>query len=275
LTLTDWSIGQALLRRVKAYVIDMDGVLYRGEERLPYVREFLSALDGRSIPYLMATNNSMRSPEQYVEKLSTMGIDLAADRILTSGMATSLWLRERFARGTRVYIVGMPALHQAILGDGYFEPAERDAEVVVSGADFTLTYDKLRIATLAIRAGARYIATNGDTTFPTEEGIIPGAGAIIAALRAATGVEPDIIGKPAIGMIEEALDVMRVRPAETVMLGDRLDTDILAGQRAGMVTVLVLTGVTSEAEAATSDIRPDVTLHDLRPLVELYNGGTD
>jgi 4-nitrophenyl phosphatase len=145
------------------------------------------------------------------------------------------------------------------------------ADVVVSGADFQLTYDKLKTACLAIRAGASYVATNGDTTFPTEEGIIPGAGAIIAALRAATGVEPDVVGKPSTGMIEEALQQLGTAAHETVMLGDRLDTDILAGERAGLVTLLVMTGVTAPSELSSSDIAPDLVVDDLAPLVEFYN----
>ena len=177
---------QSALDRAKSYIIDMDGVIYRGDLCLPHVPEFLQALDDRGVPYLMATNNSTKSPQEFADKLDAMGIDLGADRILTSSVATRGMVEERYPRGTGVCVVGMKALHEAMFSDGYFEPAGREASVVVSGGHFELTYAELRTACLAIRDGAVWFATNGDNTFPTEEGIIPGSGAIIAALNAAT-----------------------------------------------------------------------------------------
>lgn len=258
------------LDRVKSYVIDMDGVVYRGDTCLPHVPEFLSALDQRGVPFLMATNNSMRTPDEFRRKLAGMGIQVDAGRILTSAVATRAWVQDRFPQGTRVFVLGMDSLEQAVLGDGFFIPAGKDAEVVVTGANFDLTFEDLRIATLAIRAGATWVATNGDTTFPTEEGLIPGAGAIIAALTAATSVSPEVVGKPSTGMIEEALHELGTASEETVMLGDRLDTDILAGERAGLVTMLVMTGVTTPDELSSSRIEPDIVLPDLSPLVDYY-----
>jgi 4-nitrophenyl phosphatase len=261
-----------LLERAKSYVIDMDGVIYRGDLCLPHVPEFLKALDDNGIPFLMATNNSTKSPEEFAEKLQKMGIDLAADRILTSSVATRGMVEERYPKGTGVCVVGMEALHRAMFHDGYFVPAGKEAQVVVSGGHFGLTYDDLRKACLAIRAGADWFATNGDTTFPTEEGIIPGSGAIIAALHAATDKSPVVVGKPSTGMIDEAMHSLGTSAPETVMLGDRLDTDILAGERAGLPTMLVMTGVTSQAELDASDIVPDVIIDDLAPLVAFYTG---
>lgn len=260
----------ARLSNVGGYVIDMDGVLYRGDTVLPYVCDFLDVLNERQIPYVMATNNSMRTPEQYVSKLASMEIHVPARSILTSGLATRGWLKERYPRGTRVFVIGMKALLDAIFEDGYFVPAGADADLVVSGADFELTYDKLKTAALAIRAGAPYVATNADRTFPTEQGLIPGSGAVVAAITAATDVVPDVIGKPAPGMLFEAAHVLGSEPASTVMLGDRLDTDILAGERAGFITVLVLTGVTEASELEFSEVQPDVVLSDLEPLVEFH-----
>lgn len=260
----------AALTRARAFVIDMDGVLYRGDTVLPYVNDFLDVLNTRTIPFVLATNNSTRLPEQYVQKLAAMGVTVPADRIQTSGQATAAWLKQRYPRGTTVYVLGMTALETAVFGDGYFVRSGKDAQVVVSGADFELTYAKLRTAALAIRHGAAFVATNGDTTFPTEEGLIPGAGAILAALTAATGVTPEIIGKPSTGMLLQAADLLGSRPAETVMLGDRLDTDILAGRRASFITVMVLTGVSSLDEVTQSELKPDVLLPNLEPLVSFY-----
>lgn len=269
-TLATESELSAVLERAQGFVIDMDGVLYRGDTVLPHVKEFLGALNEGAVPYVLATNNSTRLPEQYVEKLAAMGLAVTSDRIQTSGQATAAWLKERYPRGTTVYVLGMTALEAAVYGDGYFARAERDVQVVVSGADFELTYNKLRIAALAIRRGAAFVATNGDTTFPTEEGLIPGAGAILAALVAATSVTPEIIGKPSTGMLLQGASLLGTEPAHTVMLGDRLDTDILAGHRANFITIMVLTGVSTMADVAGSDLQPDVLLPDLAPLVEHY-----
>jgi 4-nitrophenyl phosphatase len=258
------------LESARGYEIDMDGVLYRGDAGLPHVNDFLQSLDRCGIPYVLATNNSTRSPEQYVEKLAKMGVAVEADRILTSGQATAARMKSKYPRGTSVYVLGMRALEDAVFGDDYFIPATTNAEVVASGADFEVTYDKLRIATLAIRRGAGFIATNPDTTFPSEEGLIPGAGSILAALVAATSVEPEVIGKPSTGMLVQGATLLGTQPAETVMLGDRLDTDILAGKRAGFITLMVLTGVSTLEDLKTSDVQPDVVVPDLAPLVEYY-----
>lgn len=262
---------QARLGGIRGYVLDMDGVMYRGHTHLPYARELLDELDAHDIPFIMATNNSMNTPEQYVAKLAGMGISVPAERILTSSLATRGWLQEQYPAGTHVYVVGMDSLHQAIFNGGYFQPAGADAEIVVVGADFGVTYEKLKIATLAIRSGAAFVATNGDKTFPTEEGQIPGSGAIVAAIAAAAGVEPVIVvGKPSSRMFLEAARLLGTEPHETGMIGDRLDTDILGGQRAGFVTVLVLTGVTRPDELERATIQADIVLPDLEPLVKFY-----
>ncbi len=260
----------AVLERARAFAIDMDGVLYRGDTVLPHVNEFLDALESCGVPYVLATNNSTRLPEQYVEKLAAMGLDVPAARIQTSGQATAAWLKEKYSRGTTVYVLGMEALETAIFGDDYFVRAGKDAQVVVCGADFAVTYEKLRIATIAIRRGAAFVATNADTTFPTEEGLIPGAGAILAAIVAATSVDPEVVGKPSTGMLLQGAALLGSNPGNTVMLGDRLDTDILAGERAGFITIMVLTGVSTMDEVAGSDIQPEILLTDLSPLVEYY-----
>lgn len=262
---------QARLGCVRGYVLDMDGVLYRGHTQLPHAREFLDELNAHGIPFIMATNNSMNTPEQYVAKLAGMGITVPAERILTSSLATRGWMQEQYPAGTRVFVIGMDSLHQAIFNGGYFQPARTDAQVVVVGADFGVNYEKLKVATLAIRNGAAFVATNGDKTFPTEEGQIPGAGSIVAAIEAAGGVAPDIVvGKPSPRMFLEAARILGTEPDETGMIGDRLDTDILGAQRAGFVTVLVLTGVTRPDELDQAAIQADVVLPDLGPLVTFY-----
>jgi 4-nitrophenyl phosphatase len=261
----DWA------RSVRGCILDMDGVLYRGDTLVPEVPAFLESLELAGIGYAMATNNSTSSPGQYVEKLARMGLIVPQERIVTSGVATATYLRGRFPRGTTAYVVGMTALEDAIFGDGHFVPAGREAAIVVSGADFKLRYEKLRIACLAIRDGAAYVATNADKTFPSEEGIIPGSGAIVAALSAATGVDPVVIGKPSPEMIESCLSITGCEPRAALMIGDRLDTDILAGQRAGIRTLLVLTGVSTVQEVSDTGIVPDVIVETLAPLTAAFS----
>jgi 4-nitrophenyl phosphatase len=252
----------------------MDGVLYRGDTLIPEVPALLQALDDARIGWAMATNNSTSTPRQYAEKLARMGIDVPAERVVTSGVATAAYLKTQFPRGTPVYVVGMAALEEAMFADGHFVPAGRDAEVVVSGANFELRYEHLKIACLAIRDGASYVATNADKTFPTEEGLIPGSGAIVAALSAATGVDPTIVGKPNPELVESSMRIIGVTAQHALMVGDRLDTDILAGQRAGTRTLLVLTGVSTRQEVTESGIVPDVIVETLDPLTDWIRSRT-
>jgi 4-nitrophenyl phosphatase len=250
------------LDEIRALIIDMDGVLWRGNQTLPGVADFFEFLRANSIRFLLATNNAARTTEYYVERLRQMGLEVARDQILTSSEATARWLKEQVPNGTRVYVVGEEGLIRA-LADADFKVVADGAELVVVGLDRTLTYDKLRRATLSIRAGARFVATNGDVTFPAEEGLVPGAGSIVAALVAATGVKPTVIGKPHRPMFDAALQLLGTDPAHTAMLGDRLDTDIEGAQAARLKTLLVLTGVTTAEEAEASETRPDFIFSDL------------
>jgi 4-nitrophenyl phosphatase len=260
------TIDTAWAATIDGCILDMDGVIYRGNTVIPEVPRFIDAMNQAGIPYAMATNNSTNTPRQYVEKLAAMGIDTPEDRIVTSGVATATLLKQRYSKGTSVYVVGMTALEEALFGDGYFVPAGEDAQIVVSGANFDLRYDDLRTACLAIRAGADYVATNADRTFPTEVGLIPGAGAIVAALSAATDVDPLVVGKPSPEMIGSCLKILGVEATRALMIGDRLDTDILAGERAGTPTLMVLTGVSTVNEVVETGINPDVILETLDPL---------
>ncbi len=261
----------AWMAEITGVVLDMDGVLFRGNTLIPEVPAFLAALDRRGIRWAMATNNSTAMSEDYVTKLAAMGVTTTAEHVITSGAATATWVRQRYAQGTRVFVVGSPALRSAVFADDYFVPAERDAEVVISGADFDLRYDSLRIACLAIRAGATWVATNADRTFPSEEGLIPGAGALVAALAAATDRTPTVIGKPGPGLVQSSMLIIGTPAEETLMIGDRLDTDILSGARAGCRTALVLTGVSTRADAETGEITPDLVVETLTPLTDFWS----
>jgi 4-nitrophenyl phosphatase len=258
------------LEQIHHILADMDGVIYRGSQTLPGAVEFLRWLEQQHIDLLYITNNSTRTPQQYVQKLAGMGIPARPEQILTSSLATRAYLEQQSPRGTPVYLIGEHGLEQAMLGDGYFQLDERRPEYVVVGLDNELNYDKLRIATLAIRAGARFIGSNPDRTFPSPEGIIPGAGTILAALEAATDVQPTIIGKPERWMIAEAMQRLGADPQHTAVLGDRLETDILGGNRQGLTTLMVLTGVHGREDIAASEIKPNLVFENLVALQQAW-----
>ena len=258
------------LQRFRAVLFDMDGVLYRGNELLPGVHELLSYYDKHNIAYACVTNNSTLTSEQYEAKLADLGVHIKATHIVTSSVATRHYLAEQVPRDTRMYYIGMKGLQQALFEDGYYVYTEDHPAYVVVGADFELTYAKLRTACLAIRAGAHFIGTNPDTTFPSEAGIIPGAGSILALLRAATDVDPFIIGKPAPTMFQTASTILNTSPSDTLVIGDRLDTDIAGAHAAQMSAVLVLTGVTHEETLSQSTIQPDEVFADLPVLLERW-----
>ncbi|GIV19905.1 MAG: hypothetical protein KatS3mg023_1656 [Armatimonadota bacterium] len=236
----------------RLYIFDLDGVIYRGEEPMPFAAETIHRLrrEGKMVRFL--TNNSALTREAYVRRLTGMGIPCDEEDFMTSAYATALYLQSQGASGKRVFIVGEEGIHEELRRIGMqvvTDPEEEGADYVVVGIDRDFTYDKLRRAHYAIQQGAQFIATNRDATYPAAGGkIVPGGGAIVAAIATCTGVEPLVIGKPNVYSIQLLLQRSGVLPSQAVLVGDRLDTDVLVGKRAGVYTVLVLTGVTSEEE---------------------------
>jgi len=223
---------------------------------------------------MLATNNSMATAAEYVKKLAGMGIETPEAAILTSAMATRDYLIETLPADAEILVIGMPALRDQLFRDTNFQAVQFGESVpaaVVVGLDKGFTYEKLVLAHDAIRAGARFVATNADATLPTEKGLTPGCGSIVAAIATASGVLPVVIGKPQPLILEMALHRLGVNPDEAVMVGDRLDTDILAGQRAGMLTLLVLTGVSTRDEIASAEALPDLVFTDLNAVLEALN----
>ena len=255
------------LGEMRGIIMDMDGVLYRGNEPTEGLVEFFHFLNERGVKYLLLTNNSTTLPSGYVKKLAAMGVQVPEEAILTSGLVAKTYMQGRYPAGTRIYGVCMDPLRELLLdGTGYVWD-DKTPQVVVSSGDFAVVYDKLKRACLAIRAGADWIATNTDKTLPTEEGLVPGAGALVAALVTATDREPIALGKPALPMMDHALRLLGLTAAETAMLGDRLDTDILGGINAAMTTIMVLTGVSTQEEAERGSIKPDYVYADLPALM--------
>lgn len=262
------------LASVRDLLIDLDGVLYRGRTPLAGAPELFEFLRTHDIAYLLVTNNSTLTREAFAERLAGFGIHVTPDEIMTSAVATAAYLRTLAPPGTKVNVVGESGLVHELERFG-FVMAGRDAEFVVAGWDKTVTYEKLKVATLAIRDGATFVGTNPDKTYPLENDIIPGAGSILAALVAASGVEPTIVGKPEPIIIQRCLDLLDATAQETAILGDRLDTDILGGQRAGIGTILVLTGISTRQEATAWEPPPDLVVEDLPELLRLWAAALD
>lgn len=271
----------SIFNNVSTFIIDMDGVLWHGDQPVPGLTEFFKILRERDYRFVLATNNASQTADQYVDKLARMGVAVNSGEILTSAMATALYLAQiTNPANTRVFVIGekgatQPLIERGFTLTGLYEvdpPGAVDrkvgADYVVCGMDRQINWDKLATASLNINAGAKFIGTNPDTSLPTERGFTHGNGAILAALQAATGVVPTIIGKPEPLMYQQAIGLLGVDPAETVAIGDRLETDILGAVRAGMRSLMVLSGVSSEEDLKTSDYGPDWVMEDIREITK-------
>ena len=248
-------------------VIDMDGVLYRGDEPLPRLHEFFAFMRQRPIPFILATNNSTRTAQQYVDKLARMGVEISPDEVLSSGQTLARFLAGKYPVGTRVHVFGMQALKDVMAEEGFIV-ADEDVDLVVASMDKEVTYDKLKRAALLIRGGAKFYATNLDPTVPTEEGLAPGTGSLIMAIQTATAIKPTATGKPEPAMFNLAMDQIGAKSETTAMIGDRLDTDILGAQRAGLTSIFVLSGSNTRSEAA--EFNPDFIFEDIADLLNSW-----
>jgi HAD superfamily hydrolase (TIGR01457 family) len=253
------------------FLMDMDGVIYLNQQPIPDAVEFIARLRDMRKGVLFLTNNSKYTRREYREKLAGMGIDAREDDFLTAAVATASFLSEHHGgKDKSAYVIGGKGLEEELTGIGMHILASeegRGAGFVVVGWDTELTYDKLRIASLALHAGAVFVATNSDATFPAPDGLWPGAGAIVAALEKAAGREALVVGKPNVYMMQAALVETGGRADKTLMIGDRLETDILGGWRAGLDTCLVLTGVASRDDLEGYEPRPDLVVESLLELL--------
>jgi 4-nitrophenyl phosphatase len=267
----DVSLTATSLRDVGGWIIDADGVLYRDTEVIPGAPEFLAQLKREGTPFVVLTNNSSKTPAQYVAKLAEMGILVEEREVLTSSLATVDYLLAESGRGTPVFVIGEDGIVEA-LREGGFELVDdyRRARYVVVGLDRKLCFPRLRAAGLAIRGGAKFVGTNGDRTLPTPEGLIPGNGSILAFLEAATDQAPLVIGKPQPGIFAWAASHLGALAGRVACLGDRLETDILGGRDAGLLTVLVMSGVTSPELLATYEPKPDLVYPSAAELLDAW-----
>ncbi|GAA5355555.1 TIGR01457 family HAD-type hydrolase [Streptococcus uberis] len=246
----------------KGYLIDLDGTIYKGRERIPAGERFIQRLQEQEIPYLLVTNNTTRTPQMVQDMLAQQfNIKTPLETIYTATMATVDYMKD-MNRGQTVYVIGETGLKSAISEAGYIEDKENPAYVVV-GLDSQVTYDMLATATLAIAKGALFIGTNPDLNIPTERGLMPGAGSLVALLEAATRVKPVFIGKPNAIIMNKALDILQVKRSEAIMVGDNYLTDIMAGIQNDIASLLVTTGFTKAEEVPNLPIQPDYVVASL------------
>ena len=256
------------LNAIRCYLLDMDGTIYLGNQLLPGALDFLDLLDQKGIQYYFLTNNSSRSKTQYVEKLARLGIDTSEEMIFTSGEATAIYIHKQ-KPDARLYVVGTPPLEAEMRGHG-FQLVEENPDYAILGFDTTLTYQKLWKLCDFVRAGLPYIATHPDFNCPTETGFMPDIGAMIAFVEASTGRLPDqIVGKPNLPIVEAIVEKTGFPVEQLGMIGDRLYTDIALG-KAGLTTILVLSGETNAADLAQSKFTPDYVMQDLAEWVQVY-----
>ncbi|HXF68342.1 MAG TPA: HAD-IIA family hydrolase [Thermoflexus sp.] len=254
------------LRALRHLIIDMDGVLWRGKRPMEGLVDFFAFLRRRGIRFILATNNASRSRMDYVAQLARFGVEVDPEEVLPSCDATAIYLQQIASPGARVFVVGAPALREAIAAAGFQVVEEERADFVVVGLDWGLTYERLARAARAIWNGARFIGTNPDPVWPGEDGLYPGNGATLAFLERATGVSPIVVGKPEPLMFRIAMQRMGATPETTAVIGDQLPTDIVGGKRAGLTTILVLSGATTREMLAASPVQPDLVFADIRDL---------
>ncbi len=239
---------------IKNYLIDMDGVLLRGSTLIPGAAEFIQGLRAQGIPFLIFTNNSEYTPRDLQVRLHYMGLDVPPEAIFTSALATAQFLHTQRPNG-RAYAIGESGLTTALHDIGYVL-TDQEPEYVVLGETTTYSFERITRAIRFVSAGARFIATNPDVMGPGEGGVVPATGAVAALINAATGVKPYFVGKPNPLMMRMALRTLNAHSEESVMIGDRMDTDIVSGIESGLRTILVLTGVTTRELMERFPYRP-------------------
>lgn len=231
------------MKKYQAYVIDLDGTMYKGKDRIEGAAEFVGHLRMNHIPYLYLTNNSSKTPEQIAEKLNGLGIHADAEQVFTSSMATATYISQQ-KKKANVYVIGEEGLQKAIEKEGH-ELVEDRADYVVIGIDRNISYEKFVTACLNVRNGATLLSTNGDIAIPTDRGMLPGNGALTSVISVSTGVNPTFIGKPEAIIMEQALKKLGYPKEDALLVGDNYNTDILAGIHAGMDTLMLETGVST------------------------------
>lgn len=252
--------------RIEGFICDMDGVIYRGKKILPGVREFIDWINRENKKFLFLTNNSCYTPKELQQKLARMGLEVSEDHFYTSALATAAFLKEQ-SPGCSVYAIGEAALFNALYDAG-ITMNDVNPDYVVVGEGKAYSFDTITEATNLVRNGAKLIGTNSDVSAPTENGIMPACGALVSPIEIATGQKAYFCGKPNPLMMRTGLRLLNCHSNEAVMVGDRMDTDVISGLECGMQTVLVLSGVSTEETPSTYGYRPSAVLSGVGNIVE-------
>jgi 4-nitrophenyl phosphatase len=237
---------------IKALILDMDGVIWKGDAPIGDLPATFKKIRERGLKFVFATNNGTKTPEEYRDKLAELGVEIEPSQAVTSALGIAFMMSQKHPRGMKVFMIGEDGIRVALEEKGFevvgVEDAPR-AEAVVMGIDRSVNFQKIAEATLLVRAGVPFYTTNTDRTFPTPRGEIPGSGAWLSVVVTATGVQPQVAGKPFPYLMELALERLGTSKEETLVVGDRLETDIAAGQAVGCPTALVLSGVSKLEDA--------------------------
>src|SRR5512134_2065160 len=255
---------------IKALIIDMDGVIWKSDAPIGDLAGTFARVRARGLKFVFATNNSTKTPDQYVARLKEFGVEVEPWQVVTSSQGAAHAVAQKFPRGTKVFMIGEDGIQLALEERGFevlSVEAAQQAEVVVMGIDRGITFQKASEATLLVRRGIPFYATNPDKTFPTPRGEIPGAGAWISVITTATGIEPIYASKPFPFMMQLSLERLETAKDETLVIGDRLETDIAAGQAVGCPTALVLSGVSTREQAENWNPKIDIIVSDLAALI--------
>lgn len=255
------------MKQYKAYLIDLDGTMYKGNEKIDGAAQFIEYLNKHQIPHLFVTNNSTKEPTEVAEKLKAMGVDATADEVVTSALATAEYIADE-QPGASIYMLGGSGLEKALTQHHLKIKDEEYVDYVVIGLDEAVTYEKLATATLGVRNGAKFISTNKDVSIPKERGFLPGNGAITSVVSVSTGVEPIFIGKPEPIIMNKALEILGLDRSEVAMIGDLYDTDILSGINVDVDTIHVQTGVSTLDDVNQKAIPPTYSFKDLNEVIK-------
>lgn len=265
---------------IRNLILDMDGVLWRGSTAVPGLTDFIATLHRQNINFVFATNNASRTIDGYIAKFSKMGVTVSAEQILTAGYTTASHLAQKYPSGSSVFVLGYDGLHHALRQVGFnvinnareqLSPADiaphfntyPHVDLVVVGFNLNVNYTAFALAAGYINRGATFYGSNADSSFPHETGTLPGAGSFLALLETATGATPTVIGKPNRYIFEEALVRLGGSPADTAMVGDRLNTDVQGAKNSGLNSILVYSGIATPDDVAVSELQPDYIFDDI------------
>ena len=256
---------------IKALILDMDGVIWKGDAPIGDLPATFNRIRERGLKFVFATNNGTKTPEDYQLKLRELGVEVEPWQIVTSALGIAFMLAQKYPRGTKIFMIGEDGIRVALEEKGFEILSTEDApqaQVFVMGIDRTINFMKVAEATLLVRAGIPFYTTNTDKTFPTPRGEIPGSGSWLSVITSATGIEPIVAGKPFPFLMELSLERLGTTKEETLVVGDRLETDIAAGQSVGCPTALVLSGVSTTEQADEWMPKMDVIAESLSELVK-------